>query len=246
MPSLILASASPRRRQLLESLGLSLQIFPADVDETLLKGEEPGPYALRVAGNKALTVASMLKEGLSSSESSEKAPGPVSERSSESGSESSSEGSTETRAAFEKRGAQAPDSAPDSEQRFILAADTVVSVDGEVLGKPENFSDFQRSMSLLSGRWHQVSTALALWHGGELSQRLVHTRVRFASLSSEQIAWYWSTEEPADKAGGYGIQGVGGAWVEAIEGSHSNVIGLPLVESLELLSSAGFRMPWRS
>lgn len=127
----------------------------------------------------------------------------------------------------------------------VLAADTIVVRDGEVLGKPENEADFRRMMQLLSGRTHDVITAVAIHRpDGHHAEIAVDTRVTFRTLSEGEIRWYWHTGEPKDKAGGYAIQGKGGAFITTISGSHSNVIGLPLVETLTLLESAGVRPPW--
>lgn len=127
----------------------------------------------------------------------------------------------------------------------VLAADTVVAIDAEVLGKPADESDFRRMMGLLSGREHRVTTGVAVRIvGGETHDLAVTTRVRFRALTPEQIDWYWLTGEPDGKAGGYAIQGKGGAFVERIDGSHSNVVGLPLPETLELLEASGVLPPW--
>lgn len=127
----------------------------------------------------------------------------------------------------------------------VLSADTVVVVDEEVLGKPADEGDFRRMMGLLSEREHLVTTGVAVRVvGGETRELSVTTRVKFRPLTPEQIDWYWLTGEPKGKAGGYAIQGKGGALVEQITGSHSNVIGLPLPETLELLQASGVQPPW--
>lgn len=127
----------------------------------------------------------------------------------------------------------------------VLGADTVVVVDDEVLGKPRDEADFKRMMQLLSGRSHDVITGVAVRSKtGETRDLSVTTRVHFRPLDALQIDWYWLSGEPTDKAGGYAIQGRGGAFIERIEGSHSNVIGLPLVETLSLLEAAGVASPW--
>lgn len=127
----------------------------------------------------------------------------------------------------------------------VLAADTIVVVDAEVLGKPTDEDDFRRMMRLLSGREHVVMTGVAVRVvGGETRDLSVTTRVTFRSLTPQQIDWYWMTGEPKGKAGGYAIQGKGGAFIERIDGSHSNVIGLPLPETLELLEASGVQPPW--
>jgi septum formation protein len=189
MPTLVLASGSPRRKQFLTELGYAFQVVPADIDESRLPDEKPLDHALRLARTKATTVAR-----------------------------------------------------PDA---VTLAADTIVVLGDVVLGKPVDVADFQRMMQLLSGRAHSVLTAVAVRAAsGELQHVAVETRVTFAPLSAAQISWYWSTGEPRDKAGGYALQGKAGAFVTAIEGSHSNVIGLPLVETVRLLDAAGLPPPW--
>lgn len=122
---------------------------------------------------------------------------------------------------------------------LVLAADTVVVLDGQVLGKPASAAEAAATLRQLSGRSHQVMTAFALQRGHECRVQLVSTEVRFAPLSEADIAWYWSTGEQQDKAGGYGIQGKGGIFVEAINGSYSNVVGLPLAELKAGLQSFG-------
>ena len=127
----------------------------------------------------------------------------------------------------------------------VLAADTIVVSGGDVLGKPESESEFRRMMQRLSGRTHEVITAVAVHQpGGDHEETSVSTQVSFRALTDEEIGWYWSTGEPHDKAGGYAIQGKGGAFITSISGSHSNVIGLPLVETLALLQRAGVQPPW--
>jgi septum formation protein len=118
---------------------------------------------------------------------------------------------------------------------LVIAADTTVEVDGAILGKPLDGVDAARMLRLLSGRVHRVHTGVAV--GGR--SVVVTTEVRFAELSEADIAWYVGTGEPVDKAGAYAIQGAGGAFVAGIDGSASNVVGLPLVELIELLRVAG-------
>jgi len=188
---LILASASPRRRAFLESLGLSCEVRPADADETPQPDERPEAYVARVAALKARLVAQ-----------------------------------------------QAGDDA------VVLAADTVVTLDGAILGKPVDGVDFAAMMRRLSGRTHQVSTAVTVQRGALQESDRVDTAVTFRALTAREIDWYWATGEPRDKAGGYALQGVGGAFVARIDGSHSGVIGLPLTETLQLLARAGIAPPW--
>jgi septum formation protein len=192
VPRLVLASQSPRRRELLAGLGFELDVRPANADETQRADESPAEYVLRVARDKARAV-----------------PGDV-----------------------------------------VLGADTAVVVRGTVLGKPTDAADARRMLRILSGEAHEVLTGVCVRrNAGALGVELdtvVTTEVRFARLTSAQIEWYVSTGEPLDKAGAYALQGAGGVFVEAVEGSVSNVIGLPLGETLQLLRRAGLPLPWES
>jgi len=129
---------------------------------------------------------------------------------------------------------------------LVIGADTVVVAGGEVLGKPRDDHDARRMIALLSGRTHEVITAVALRALPEETTACERalSLVTFAPMSEEEIAWYASTGEGSDKAGAYALQGLAGAFVERIEGSVSGVVGLPLAESLELLAWAGFPLPW--
>lgn len=191
-PRLVLASASPRRRELLAQLGVVLEVRPAHTDESVRPGEPARDYVLRVAREKARAVQGDL----------------------------------------------------------VLAADTAVVLGGEILGKPADAADAARMLRALSGTRHEVMTAVCVRRtSGPLGVDLdtvVASEVRFAQLTPGQIAWYVATREPFDKAGAYAIQGAGGAFVEAISGSVSNVVGLPLAETTELLRRAGFPLPWES
>ncbi|MDT8450056.1 MAG: Maf family protein [Wenzhouxiangellaceae bacterium] len=185
----VLASASPRRSELLKILIDSFDVRPADIDETELAGEAPADYAVRVAGDKARAVA----------------------------------------AAF-----------PD---RPVVGSDTAVVVDGAVLGKPADPAGARTMLERLSGRWHEVYSAVALWlPGSGLRSGLNVTRVRFAPLPAAWIDGYIASGEPMDKAGAYAIQGRAGAWIPEIRGSHSAVVGLPLFETAELLRDAGLAL----
>lgn len=185
---LILASASPRRRELLQQIGVVHRCEPADIDESQRDGEKPEDYVQRMAREKAALIA-----GLHAAE-------PVA----------------------------------------VLAADTSVVIDEDVLGKPGDHFDGLGMLARLSGRSHRVLTAICLCRaGGESETQLVETRVTFASLSRELCEAYLATDEPWDKAGGYGIQGLAGAFVTSIEGSYSNVVGLPLAETWGMISGLG-------
>jgi septum formation protein len=121
----------------------------------------------------------------------------------------------------------------------VLAADTTVVCNGEILGKPADQSEGLRMLGMLSARWHAVYTGVVVLDArGALHAATVHTQVRFRRLTAAEMTAYWATGESADKAGGYGIQGLGGALIERIEGSYSNVVGLPLAETLALLDAA--------
>lgn len=184
-PHLILASASPRRRELLRQIGVSFRAIPAAVDETVLPGEQPGDYVLRVAIEKAATV-------------------------------------------WRRSGGSLP----------VLAADTTVVLDGGILGKPADRAEAVGMLQRLSGRTHQVYSAIALRAGSDCTgDRLSVTRVTFAPLERDWIEAYCDTGDPMDKAGAYGVQGAAAARIVRIEGSFSGVMGLPLFETSELLRS---------
>ncbi|MCB9599348.1 MAG: septum formation inhibitor Maf [Sandaracinus sp.] len=188
---LVLASASPRRRELLTGLGLVFDVRPSDVDETVAANESPSAYVQRVAESK-------LQVGLAS-----------------------------------------------AGDAFVLASDTVVVLDHVILGKPSDAKDACAILSKLSGRQHDVRTAVALGRDGvALETRVVTTGVRFRALDADEIARYVATGECMDKAGSYGIQGLAGAFVAGIEGSYSNVVGLPVTETLELLVAHGAVEQW--
>jgi len=127
-----------------------------------------------------------------------------------------------------------------NERRIVLAADTCVSVEQDIFGKPLDFADARRMLRRLGGGWHTVHTAVVVKGvDGPPQTAVVATRVEFIALDDATIAAYWASGEPADKAGAYGIQGLGGALVRRIEGSYSAVVGLPLAETAALLASAG-------
>lgn len=174
---LILASASPRRRELLRPLLPNLEVIPADIAEVPRHGETPGVFAARSAREKADYVATLHP------------------------------------------------------RRWILGADTVVTIDGEILGKPRDAGDAARMLQTLSGRTHRVCTAIAILVAAESSVcQVVETEVTFRPMTATEIGVYVAGGEPFDKAGAYGIQGGGGRFVTAVSGSYSNVIGLPLLE----------------
>jgi septum formation protein len=180
----VLASASPRRAELLQAAGIQFEVLPAHVDETPRPGEAPAIYVRRIAEAKATAVASRTNG------------------------------------------------------RIVLAADTTVVVDDEILGKPESDDDAKRMLRLLSGRAHEVVTGVTLMSNGASSTRVESTTVEFAPLTDEEIAWYVDTGEPRDKAGAYAIQGYASRFVTRINGSYSNVVGLPISLVYELLKTA--------
>ena len=184
---LILASASPRRAELLASAGFDFEVAPADVDESAHPGEDPARYVLRVATAKAHRVM----EG------------------------------------------QAPSTG--SGQAVILAADTVVVAGGRMMGKPVDDRDAESMLRQLSGAVHEVLTAVVLLDNGRTSSEVVTTRVHFVPLSDADIGWYIATHEPDGKAGAYAIQGRAARFIDWIEGSWSNVVGLPIASVTRLL-----------
>jgi septum formation protein len=197
-PSLVLASSSPRRQELLRGLGIEFTVVPADVDESLRPDEKALQYVERVARDKAMAVVAKLGTGAAGN-------------------------------------------------LVVLAADTTVDVDGEILGKPTDEADARRMLRLLSGGTHQVHTAVVAWRIAGLKDASVTTDVTFVGLDEQTIDWYLATGEHRDKAGAYGMQGAAGALVERIDGSPTNVIGLPLAETVALLRACGvaFRSPNR-
>jgi septum formation protein len=182
---LILASASPRRADLLRAAGIPFDVFPVEVDEQFRLGETAEHAVARVAEAKAVLAS-----------------------------------------------AAHPDA-------IVLAADTTVVVLGEALAKPADAEDAARMLRLLSGRTHDVLTGVCLCHRKRLLVHVEPTRVRMARLEESEIAWYISTGEPFDKAGGYAVQGLASRFVEGIDGSYSNVVGLPVSSVYELLKELG-------
>jgi septum formation protein len=182
---LILASASPRRAELLQSAGIAFDVLPVDVDERFYPNEKPEKAVARLAEMKATAAMATHPE------------------------------------------------------HIVLGADTTVVIRGQALAKPVDAEDAARMLRLLSGRTHEVLTGICLGRGG---RRLVHvepTRVRMAMMSESEIAWYVSTAEPYDKAGGYAVQGLASRFIEGIDGSYSNVVGLPISNVYQLLKELG-------
>ncbi len=190
---IVLASASPRRLELLQQMGVRALVQPVPVEEVLLAGEQPLDFVQRLALEKA-------------------------------------------RAGFElisQQGINLP----------VLGSDTIVGLDGEVFGKPADSEQAELMLAKLSGRVHQVHTAVALKTAEAEYSALSSSQVEFAVLSSERIMAYVATGEPLDKAGAYGIQGRAAQFVKNLNGSYSGVMGLPLFETAELLAKAHVKIP---
>jgi septum formation protein len=189
----ILASASPRRRELLAQLGLSFMVVPSSLQESNQSGMRPHVHATYFAEAKAKEVANRHPH------------------------------------------------------EWILGADTIVVLGQEILGKPADFTEASSMLSRLAGQNHRVITSICLIHASMevVESEWVETKVFMRSLSVEDIEGYIRTGEPMDKAGAYGIQGIGGCLVQRIEGSYSNVVGLPLCETLELFRRHGVANPFQ-
>ena len=183
----ILASQSPRRRELLSLVGIEHEVQPADIDETPWPDEAPIPHTERLATAKAMVIA---------------------------------------------------ERAPDA---LVIAADTIVVIDGDILGKPTDIPDARAMLRRLSGRTHEVCTAMAVAVGGRVESQVVCVPVRFRELDDDTITRYVNTGEPMDKAGAYGIQGYGATIVEHIEGDFFAVMGLSLVTVVQLAERMGLR-----
>ncbi len=183
--TVILASGSPRRRELLELLGIRFEVHPAADEEIPEPAEQPSAFAVRAARAKSLLVAE------------------------------------------------------DFPRSPVLASDTVVEIDKRILGKPVSTSDARAMLRMLSGRTHQVHTAVALAVDGRCQSILDTAVVRFRRLDERTIDWYVATAEPMDKAGAYAVQGAGGLLVESVEGSPQTVIGLPIHRLPELFKLCG-------
>ena len=181
----MLASASPRRADLLAAAGFAFDTVPADVDERVLPGERPEDLVLRLALAKAINVAQGFP------------------------------------------------------QRAVVAADTVVVVDDVILGKPENDEAAAAMLRRLSGRNHEVLTGLCVCHGSRVRQVLERSTVTFATLREDEVLSYVASGEPRDKAGAYAIQGLASRFVVAVDGSYSNVVGLPVATLYGLLRELG-------
>jgi septum formation protein len=196
---LVLASASPRRRELLAQAGFSFQVHPADIPEDPYPNEDPIAYVSRLAREKAEAVFAEIAK---------------------------------THASGER--ASAP-------PQVVLGADTTVTLDNHILGKPSSPADAARMLRLLSGRTHRVITGIALVTAASTRVAAEVTAVQFLTPSDEEIAAYISTGEPMDKAGAYAIQGRAARWIPRIEGCYFNVVGLPISLVSTLLDAAQLR-----
>jgi septum formation protein len=185
VPLVCLASVSPRRRELLEQIGVPHVLAAPDIDEAVLDAEIPADYVVRMARCKAHAVRS--------------------------------------------HDAALP----------VLAADTIVVIDDRIHGKPANEEEGIAMLARLSGRTHQVLTAVALAAAAGVTHRLSTSEVRFRRMTRAECLAYWRTGEPRDKAGGYAVQGRGAVFIEHLSGSYSGVMGLPLFETAQLLAAAG-------
>jgi septum formation protein len=206
MLNLVLASASPRRRELLAQAGYTFAVHPAHIPEDPLPGEDPIAYVVRLARQKAEVVHKELQG----------AP----------------------RLASKIREVTPAEQPVSIVPPFVvLGADTTVTLDNQILGKPTDHADAMRMLRLLSGRTHRVITgvALATESGTEVAAEV--TAVRFLTLSDEEISAYAATGEPLDKAGAYAIQGRAARWIPRVEGCYFNVVGLPIALVSTLLES---------
>lgn len=183
----ILASQSPRRRELLALVGIEHEVMPADINEDVRPGEQAVPYTERLAREKAAVIAQRH---------------------------------------------------PDA---YVIAADTTVVVDGDIVGKPGDAADARAMVKRLSGRSHIVCTGIAIAHGDRIESAVEQVGVTFRRLSDEEIAAYVETGEPMDKAGAYGIQGWGATIVERVDGDYFSVMGLGLRRLVELFSRHGVK-----
>jgi len=179
--AIVLASASPRRAELLRAAGIEFEVIPAHIDETAHPHEAADAYVRRIADEKARAVVARVTE------------------------------------------------------RIVLAADTTVVIDEMMLAKPEDDADAKRMLRMLSGRTHEVLTAVSVRHGNQMLTGIERTGVEFGPLSDFEIDWYVATGEPRDKAGAYAIQGYASRFITRINGSYSNVVGLPVALVYEIL-----------
>lgn len=183
----ILASASPRRVELLKRLGLVFEVMPSGADESFLNGETPEKHVLRLSRHKSDSISSLNPEA------------------------------------------------------WVLGADTIVIIKGEVLGKPRTPEEARQMLGKLSGQEHLVYTGFTIRRreDNRLASRAMISSVLFKDLSEQEMSWYVNTAEPYDKAGGYAVQGLGAFFIREIRGSYTNVMGLPLCEVVDALKDLG-------
>lgn len=189
LQNIVLASASPRRRELLNQVGINVQVVPSNAKESLLTDETPEAHVVRLSCDKAMEVANR----------------------------------------------------PGQQGRWFIGGDTVVVRDGEILGKPVDAAEAERMLRHLSGRSHRVISGFAVYdrQTSRTISEAITTKVFFKDLTSQEIEGYIASREPFDKAGSYAIQGIGSFMVPRIEGSYTNVVGLPLCEVIAALEELG-------
>lgn len=180
MAHIVLASSSPRRKELLQQLGLDFEIYSPDIDESVHENELVHHYVERLAREKAQTVLKLFPEAI------------------------------------------------------VIAADTSLGLDGQIIGKPESKNHAFEVWKQLSGRWHDVFSGLCVATQQQMLSQVVQTQVEFQHLTTQDMEDYWATGEPVGKAGGYAIQGIASQYIPQIQGSYSNVVGLPLYEFAQL------------
>ncbi len=219
---LVLASASPRRRELLTQAGFTFEVHPACIPENPHPNEDPIAYVTRLAREKAEAVFNELVQPARIL-----APGKES---------CQGTASVVPQTPQNQAGALAPEEIS-SESLAVIGADTTVTLDGHILGKPEDHADAARMLRLLSGRTHRVITGVALVTANRTEVAAETTAVNFLTLSEKEIAAYIATGEPMDKAGAYAIQGRAARWIPRIEGCYFNVVGLPIALVSALLES---------
>lgn len=185
LPKLILASGSPRRVEILTSVGWDFEKCAADIDESLPEGESPENYVVRLACEKAQAVAAKIPDAI------------------------------------------------------VLGADTTVVVDDQILGKPVDMDDARRMLRMLSGKWHEVLTGVAVVRGGITRSAMQRTRVKFTEMTDEEIDFLAAMGDPLDKAGAYAVQAQAALFIESVEGEYWNVVGLPINLVYEIVMQKG-------
>jgi septum formation protein len=221
---LVLASGSPRRADLLRAAGYDFEIIVTDVDEAIRPDEQPEIYVRRLAAEKSAAASASVASGV---------PPPLDPKQDE----LRRDQAEAQRAKAGSRTVGPPRGGGDDRQPVILGADTVVVVDGEILGKPRDDAQAEAMLRLLSGKRHMVVTGVSLRQGANELGRVEQTSVYFRALSADDVAWYVASGEGRDKAGAYAIQGLASRFIPRIDGSYSNVVGLPVAAVAELLTS---------